>query len=44
MVDRDDKDPEAVLAAASSGASEDDRVENTATDGNGEAGGPPGYP
>ena len=44
MVDRDDKDPEAVLAAASSGASEDDRVEDTASDGNGEAGGPPDTP
>lgn len=38
MVDRDDKDPDAVLAeASSSGAPEDERIENAASDGNGDA-------
>ncbi len=38
MVDRDDKDPEAVLAATSSaGAPEDDRTEDAVSDGNGDA-------
>jgi len=38
MVDRDDKDPDAVLAeASSSGAPEDDRTEDAVSDGNGDA-------
>jgi hypothetical protein len=38
MVDRDDKDPDAVLAeVSSSGAPEDDRTEDAVSDGNGDA-------
>ena len=38
MVDRDDKDPDAILAeASSSGAPEDDRIDDAASDDNGDA-------